>query len=332
MLWVPLLAALATAPVGAEPLYGGAAGSTNGGGYILNGGSSTPFSANKGNCGNNACVSTAIRAGPGILGASYVQAGSGNFISAGNGGAGAWAQGDVMVVRQAPGGPAFIDTVMHLHLDGATLVEVVGDQAKASGGVGVSVTGPTLGAAAYMKEYQGRNVDVPQNQYVGITRISGNELAVPLRITLGQPYTLRLTLEAFGTATGFGSASVQSLWLDTLSLPLLGPVFDLPAGYVAQSADWLINDNQWCPSGCPPVPEPASWAALLLGLLVLTCTTRQACGARTKGSAKATSRALGPARRNDSAGSKPLFTETCTRCVRVAEPVDPMQATAVRTS
>lgn len=274
--FVALLATLAALPVRAAPQYGGAAGSTNGGGYILNGGSSAPFSATKSNCGNNACVSTAIRAGPEGIGASYVQSGSGNFISAGNGSAGAWGQGDVTVVNQIPGGPAFIDTIMHLALSGVTLVDVVGDQARSSGGVSVSVSGPTRGAAAYMKEYRGANVDVPANEYVGITRGAGGGLDVALRITLGQPFTLRLTLEAFGTATGFGSATVQSSWLDTLTLAPQGPVLELPAGYLVQSADWSIEDNRWCPTGCPPVPEPASWAMWMFGVLVMNGVLRRA--------------------------------------------------------
>ena len=274
-LLVALLATLAVLPVLAAPQYGGAAGSTNGGGYILNAGSSAPFRASKADCGNNACVSTAIAAGPAGIGAAYEQSGSGNFISAGRGAAGAWAQGEVLVIAQVPGGPAFVDSVLRLSLGGSTVVEAVGVDAKASGGVSVSVDGPTFGAAAYMKEYRGVNVDVGPNEYVGITRDGGGALNVPMRITLGQPFSLRLTVEAFGSATGFGSAAVRSRWNDTLTLAAQGPVFDLPAGYAVQSTDWLIEDNRWCPTGCPPVPEPSSWAMWLFGVLILTGAIRR---------------------------------------------------------
>jgi hypothetical protein len=159
--------------VPAAPQYRGTANSTNGGGYVLNAGSSTPFKASKADCANNACVSTAISAGPAGIGAAYVQSGSGNFISAGSGSASAWAQGEVLVIAQVPGGPAFVDSVLRLSLSGSTEVEAADDEAKASGGVSVSVVGPTLGAAAYMKEFRGVNVAVAPYEYVGIARDGG---------------------------------------------------------------------------------------------------------------------------------------------------------------
>jgi len=59
------------------------------------------------------------------------------------------------------------------------------------------------------------------------------------------------------------------LFDSTLSFPLLGPVFNLPAGYTVQSASGLIVDNRWLSPDAVPVPEPLGVGKDLIVLDIL---------------------------------------------------------------
>ncbi|MEM7467005.1 MAG: hypothetical protein AAF387_08990 [Pseudomonadota bacterium] len=75
--------------------------------------------------------------------------------------------------------------------------------------------------------------------------------------------SLVLYLEIIASASAVsrdGSAvGAQSDFLNTLTLPSFGPVFDLPEGYTANSVAGNIVDNVYV----APVPIPATWLLLL---------------------------------------------------------------------
>ena len=72
---------------------------------------------------------------------------------------------------------------------------------------------------------------------------------------------------ANGAGSGLGAVDLSSDFL--LRFDDREAVLGLPAGYTAWSSDWGIDDNRFCPSGCAPVPEPATAALSLFGLGLL---------------------------------------------------------------
>ena len=67
-----------------------------------------------------------------------------------------------------------------------------------------------------------------------------------------------------------------SLFSDTFGFVVGGPVFDLPAGFTANSPTSFIVDNRFLPPGAvPAVPEPSSMLLLTGGLGLLTMLRRR---------------------------------------------------------
>ena len=62
------------------------------------------------------------------------------------------------------------------------------------------------------------------------------------------------------------SGSATSDFSHTLAFPTGVDVFNLPPGYSVDAGDYLVN-NRFLDPSVSPIPEPASWALLLAGLL-----------------------------------------------------------------
>jgi hypothetical protein len=82
---------------------------------------------------------------------------------------------------------------------------------------------------------------------------------------------LNLFTEIIVEAVASGSvspleASAVADFRNTVSFPTDGPVFDLPAGYTANSVDGSIVDNRWVP--VPAAPAGAQLTAAFLSLLL----------------------------------------------------------------
>lgn len=85
-------------------------------------------------------------------------------------------------------------------------------------------------------------------------------------VELEVPYTLymEITANAGVMIDGdvFAEGSSQAHYLDTISFPQFGSVFNLPAGYSVDSLQGLIDDNRWTGAPIRAVPEPATLALL----------------------------------------------------------------------
>ena len=84
------------------------------------------------------------------------------------------------------------------------------------------------------------------------------------------PISFQLDLEASGGGSG-PNGSGTSLFSNTFGFIVGGPVFDLPAGFTANSPTSFIVDNRFVPSA---VPEPASAVLLLAGLAAMLGVAR----------------------------------------------------------
>ena len=85
-------------------------------------------------------------------------------------------------------------------------------------------------------------------------------------------FLLRIEASSFAGASGFqdpqgkvlpGLADMDTNAQNTLRFPLLGPIFNLPDGFTANSASGAIVNNRWAfaPATQPPAefPNPARW-------------------------------------------------------------------------
>ena len=91
--------------------------------------------------------------------------------------------------------------------------------------------------------------------------------SVQVVVPIGVPVDFLMSLGVRAQANGAGSASATADWGDTMSLPLDGPVFDLPAGLTANDTDAFIFDNRFVPPGTvSAVDEPSVLWLLAAGL------------------------------------------------------------------
>jgi hypothetical protein len=93
----------------------------------------------------------------------------------------------------------------------------------------------------------------------GSTTLQSGIWAAPTGVPVNLTIQLYAQAESAGGYDTSGSADASA----TLSLPTSGPIFNLPAGFSADSASLHISGNVYA-----PVPEPEHYAALAgLGLL-----------------------------------------------------------------
>jgi hypothetical protein len=101
----------------------------------------------------------------------------------------------------------------------------------------------------------------PSGDFARAIRIDAN-ITVPLVVPMNEPLKIGFAISVGGEQwSTLGLGSVTADFGHTLSFPKDRPVFDLPAGFTANSAAFGIVDNQYV------VPEPAT--AVLLWLAVI---------------------------------------------------------------
>lgn len=88
---------------------------------------------------------------------------------------------------------------------------------------------------------------------------------------VGVPFSLDMELSVKSTVLWGADSAVATLiassstnFANTVSFPTAGPVFNLPAGYTANSVSGLIVNNQWTGDGVASVPEPSSLLLLMV--------------------------------------------------------------------
>ena len=102
--------------------------------------------------------------------------------------------------------------------------------------------------------------DVSVNTPITLTLSIGTFAQLTLSVPIGCPLCEEVTKPGASGGTTMNA-------VDTFYFPGNGPVFNLPAGYTANSASGLIVDNRWVSGAAAEVPEPGTLSLFCLGLL-----------------------------------------------------------------
>ena len=130
----------------------------------------------------------------------------------------------------------------------------------------------TAFGSLFRRQVVGEPFDLPARPVVedpGCDRFKTGVIEVPLltavTLTLGQTLNVRadggVTVDVERTV-----ATAEADFLNTLSLPTEGPVFDLPPGFTVNSEQLMIVNNRFLGAPSTSVPEPTTLALLALGL------------------------------------------------------------------
>lgn len=268
-LWLLVLAA-APLPATAAVEQFAIGGSGTGYGYFFINWRSEPIVVSRGGCSSNICVSTDGLASASFLQATFSQSNGGGYFGSG-GYANVMSRGWITIVADAPGGPSFVDATLNLKLTGSTTLSA--NQGGTADG-SVKITVDTAASSAWLQESIGKGSSPPPTQASYAWRVDADQVGAALsHLPVGQPFQLTLGVESRGGAGG--SASSTSLVSYRLGFFDQQTVLNLPAGYSAWSSDWSIDSNRYCPNGCAPIPEPASWALFCAGIALLPWSTRR---------------------------------------------------------
>ncbi len=132
----------------------------------------------------------------------------------------------------------------------------------------------SLGGASFLLQYVFRSDGsfAVIHQDLGLTGgvvapgFNGAFVSPTVSVALGSLTTFTLYLETSAGAVGAG-ASALSDFGNSFKLPTGSDAFNLPVGVNVNAGDWLVNNRFIDPLAAPTgVPEPASWAMMLLGL------------------------------------------------------------------
>ena len=175
----------------------------------------------------------------------------------------------------------------HLDFSGsfeAALLEA-GVLANGSAGITVDIDGLTRGSASLAWDgATGTHLGPGQNTDLALVDSKGKwevlALGRGVNVKNGGTYTVTYGLAVNLSLQGTTNASVSANFDNTLKFSSTRPVFDLPLGWTAQSADLSIIDNNFCPPGAcvPPVPEPPPGLLWLLGLATVAAARRRLAG------------------------------------------------------
>jgi hypothetical protein len=197
-------------------------------------------------------------------------------------GIGATSQAWVTFVDVVVTGPAggIVSTVLNLNLDGGQLGGAAADPggsafASSSVNVAVGINGASVGHGHREVNF-GSNTNTVTT--IGLDMLAngvGHIVTPAFNVTVGVPFEVYLELDTQASITAnlpsvFGmTAEANTDFSDTLSFALTGPVFNLPAGYTANSAAAGIVNNSFV------VPEPSSLLLAFFGLAAVVLVRRR---------------------------------------------------------
>jgi hypothetical protein len=170
-------------------------------------------------------------------------------------------RGDVTLVAPPSQVPAPVQTEVSFHLSGATVLAVDASSAAWSGLRLMVAAGQS---SAGFTEYVSAHRQPPADGSYAMWRSGPDTVTASLTLPAGR-FSFWIDLTTLSNAyTQLGQYDVTADY--RVSFIEGQPVFRLPAGYTLWSTDFDIVDNQWCPHGCAPVPEPGSWTLMMAGL------------------------------------------------------------------
>jgi hypothetical protein len=104
-------------------------------------------------------------------------------------------------------------------------------------------------------------------------------------VPVDQPLLITLSLSTAAGVGGSGSPeSAKSSFSNSFEFPIGSDAFVLPAGVSANAGDWLVDNRRV--AAVAAVPEPATWATMLMGLGAFGGLTRLRRGAERRRSSR----------------------------------------------
>jgi hypothetical protein len=174
---------------------------------------------------------------------------------------------DVIISGPAGGN---ISTKLRIHLGGTLAVGVSGhldpdtilSSAAVSGAIYVNGNFVASGGRSLEASNSSSTVPIAYGRFAGVGD-SGVVTTNPFIVTVGVPFTVKLELSTqLGSRVYYrveGAAGASSDYYSSMGFATDQSVFDLPAGYTANSVSGGIVNN-----GFTPVPEPGTAGLLLL--------------------------------------------------------------------
>jgi hypothetical protein len=142
--------------------------------------------------------------------------------------------------------------------------------ATASGNAGVDLFYALAGGAAFV--YSASTNGIARNDFNvaqgGISSTFNNALLQTNTFSIPTNTPIMLTMR-LGTGAGVAGSgdptSASAEFSNSFEVPFGIDAFVLPAGVTANAGDWLVNNRRVGPTAVGAIPEPATWAMMILG-------------------------------------------------------------------
>ena len=178
-----------------------------------------------------------------------------------------------MALQTTSGGASWVDGLMTLRLHGSNLAQLDQTSFDAEILARLRLTAFIGDRRFAFTESDQVNSSWPATYSDRMWRSGADTVSAWVTLPVGS-FAFALVLEADGVGRSYGSVGFFGVTGYEAGFFADRPLFELPAGYSVSSTDFGIINNQWCQGPCAPVPEPATWLLLPLGLLGLAWRRR----------------------------------------------------------